>query len=77
MTEKELQIYMAEKMNATEKEAKAWIEVFSDGVHQSIENKESLTIRNFGKFYVRETSSGSTVFKFSPSRRMKDLLGYA
>ncbi len=77
MTEQELQAFMAKKMNSTETEAKKWIEAFNDGVHQSIENKESLTIRNFGKFYVRETSRGSTIFKFLPSRRMKNLLGYA
>ena len=77
MTEKELYAFTAEKMNSTEDEAKKWLEAFNDGVHKSIENKESLTIRNFGKFYVRETSRGSVIFKFLPSRRMKDLLGYA
>jgi DNA-binding protein HU-beta len=77
MTEKELQAFMAKKMNTTEEEAKKWIEAFSDGVHQSIEDRESLTIRNFGKFYVRVSSRGSIVFKFLPSRRMKDSLGYA
>jgi len=35
-----------------------------------------LSIRNFEKFYVRESSMGSIVFKFLPSRRMKDFLGY-
>jgi len=63
-------------MNSTE-EAKKWIEVFSDGVHQSIENKESLTIRNFGNFYVRKSSRGSILVKFLPFRRMKELLGHA
>jgi DNA-binding protein HU-beta len=77
MTEKELYTFMAKKMNSTETEAKKWVEALNDGVHKSIEEKESLTIRNFGKFYVRETSRGSIVFKFLPSRRMKDLLGYA
>ena len=77
MTEKELQAFMAKEMNSTEAEAKKWIEAFSNGVHKSIENRESLTIRNFGKFYVRKTSKGSIIFKFLASRRMKDLLGYA
>jgi len=77
MNEKELYAFMAEQMNSTEAEAKKWVEAFNDGVHKSIENRESLMIRNFGKFYVRETSRGSIIFKFLPSRRMKDLLGYA
>ena len=76
MNEKELYTFMAEKMNSTESEAKKWVEAFNDGVHKSIENRESLMIRNFGKFYIRETSRGSIIFKFLPSRRMKDLLGY-
>jgi nucleoid DNA-binding protein len=46
---------MAEKMNSTEAEAKKWVEAINDDVYKSIEKKESLTIRNFGKFYVRES----------------------
>ena len=76
MTEKELYALMAEQMNSTEAEAKKWVEAFNNGIHKTIENRESLTIRNFGKFYIRESSWGSIVFKFLPSRRMKDLLGY-
>jgi len=76
MIEKELYTLMAEQMNSTEVEAKKWVEAFNNGIHKTIENRESLTIRNFGKFYIRESSRGSIIFKFLPSRRMKDLLGY-
>lgn len=77
MTEKELHIFMAKKMDSTEEEAKKWIEAFNEGVYKSIENLESLTIRNFGKFYVRETSSGSIIFKFTPAKNMRNLVGYS
>ena len=77
MTEQDLQAFMAKKMNSTEAEAKKWIEAYSEGVFQTIEDKESLTIRNFGRFYVRESSRGSIIFKFLPAKKMKNLLGYA
>jgi DNA-binding protein HU-beta len=77
MTEKELYAYMAKKMDSTEKEAQKWFEAFNEGVYQSIEDRESLTIRNFGKFYVRENSRGSVIFKFTPAKKMRNLVGYA
>ena len=49
-------------MNSTETEAKKWVEASNNGIHETIE--------------YRESSMGSIVFKFLPSRRMKDLLGY-
>ena len=52
MTEKKLHSFMAKKMDSTE-EAKKWIEALNAGVYESIQNLESLTIRNFGNFYVR------------------------
>ena len=36
MTEKELQAFMAKKMNSTEVEAKKWIEAFSVGVWEKL-----------------------------------------
>ena len=77
MTEKELYSYMAKKMNSTEVEAQKWFEAFNEGVYQSIEDRESLTIRNSGKFYVRENFRGSVIFKFTPAKKMRNLVGYA
>ncbi|MFK5976441.1 MAG: HU family DNA-binding protein [Sulfurovum sp.] len=77
MTEKELHTFMAKKMNSTEEEAQKWIEAFNEGIYKSISDLESLTIRNFGKFYVRESSSGSIIFKFTPAKKMRSLVGYA
>ena len=77
MTEKDLYKFMAKKMNSDEKEAQRWVEIFIDGICEGIEQRESLTIRNFGKFYLRETSNGSIVFKFLLSKKLKSLVGYA
>ena len=68
---------MAKKMNSTEEEAKKWMEALNEGVYKSITDRESLTIKNFGKFYIRETSSGSIIFKFTPAKNMRNLVGYS
>ncbi len=45
---------------------------------QSLKNYESVTIRNFGRFYIRAgRHSSSMVFKFSPSQRLRKIFGWA
>ena len=45
---------------------------------QSLNRCESVTIRNFGRFYVRSgRHSSSMVFKFSPSQRLRKILGWS
>ena len=45
---------------------------------QSLKRTESVTIRNFGRFYIREgRHSSSKVFKFSPSQKIRKMLGWA
>ncbi|MFC1712678.1 HU family DNA-binding protein [Candidatus Poribacteria bacterium] len=45
---------------------------------QSLGRTESVTIRNFGRFYIRPGDrSSSKVFKFSPSQRLRKILGWA
>ncbi len=45
---------------------------------QSLKDCESVTIRNFGRFYIRAgRHSSSMVFKFSPSQRLRKILGWA
>jgi len=41
MIEKELYALMAEQMNRTEAEAKKWVEAFNNGIHKTIEHRES------------------------------------
>ena len=45
---------------------------------QSLKGCESVTIRNFGRFYIKEgRHSDSMVFKFSPSQRLRKILGWS
>lgn len=45
-------------------------------IYQSLKNREIVTIRNFGKFYIRDRSSG-TVFKFDPAQKLRAIFGWA
>lgn len=45
---------------------------------QSLKRTESVTIKNFGRFYIKEgRHSDSMVFKFSPSQRLRKIFGWA
>lgn len=46
-----------------------------DEIYESLKNRETVTIRNFGKFYIRDSSSG-TVFKFDPSQKLRAIFGW-
>ena len=78
MNEKELK---ANIVNASGVKAEVVEKVFDATIEQiikSLKQCESVTIRNFGRFYIREgRHSSSMVFKFSPSQRLRKILGWA
>lgn len=65
----------AEKMNCSEKNAEKYLQGFIDLIHESVENKSSVTITHLGNFYVSERRE-STAFKFNPARKLKNILGW-
>ena len=75
VTHKDFVRLYAEKMKCTEKNAEKYLQGFVDLVHESVENKSSVTIPHLGNFYVSERSE-STAFKFNPARRLKNILGW-
>ena len=48
-----------------------------DQIVQSLKRCESVTIRNFGRFYIRPGDSSTMVFRFSPSQRLRKLFGWS
>lgn len=77
MKEKELLQKVALRAGVSEETvrsvAEAWIEEIAD----SLKRYESVSIRNFGRFYIREGSGGTSVFKFNPSQRLRKLFGWS
>ena len=45
-------------------------------IYQALKQGESVSLRNFGTFYVREEHS-SWVFRFNPSQKWRALFGWA
>jgi DNA-binding protein HU-beta len=45
-------------------------------IYQALKRGESVSLRNFGTFYVREERS-SRVFRFNPSQKWRALFGWS
>jgi DNA-binding protein HU-beta len=45
-------------------------------IYNSLKRCESVTLKNFGTFYIRE-GRGQQVFKFNPSQRLRKLFGWS
>ena len=66
----------AQQMNCSETNAEKYLNGFIDTLYDLMKEKSSITIQNFGKFYVSERKE-STAFKFNPSQKMKMILGWS
>ena len=66
-----------ERTGQDEQAARLTIETFLDEIYQSMKHGESVTIRDFGGFYVRPHERNTWVFKFNPSQKWKSLFGWS
>lgn len=79
MTHKEFTAAYAKKLKVKESTAERYIEKMIEVMCEKFEKTESVTVKNMGRFYCGEQKYGSSdkkVFKFSPARRVKDVLGW-
>ena len=67
---------LAERMQADEATAAAWLDGVTETLYESFKNGESVTLPGFGSFYLREARS-NWVFKFSPAQRLRALFGWS
>jgi DNA-binding protein HU-beta len=54
----------------------AVIDATLEEIYESLQQGDSVSLRNFGTFYVR-VEPKSWVFKFNPSQRLRKLFGWA
>jgi DNA-binding protein HU-beta len=47
-----------------------------DEIYNSLQQGESITLKNFGNFFIRPKSE-SWVFKFNPSQKWRALFGWS
>jgi DNA-binding protein HU-beta len=52
------------------------IDATIEEIYESLQQGDSVSLRNFGTFYVR-VEPKSWVFKFNPSQRLRKLFGWA
>jgi DNA-binding protein HU-beta len=52
------------------------VDAFLEEVYQALKRGESVTLRDFGSFYVRP-EQGSWIFRFNPSQRLRKLFGWS
>lgn len=68
----------AKRMKIKEATAEKYLEGFIEILCDEFEKGESVTVKNLGRFYCKEGRHNSTkVFKFSPARRIKNVLGWS
>lgn len=78
MKEKELIRQVAQKSGHSEAEVEAMINIWLEAIVRSLRRQESVSIRNFGTFYIRlSRSSGTSVFKFNPAQRLRKIFGWS
>jgi DNA-binding protein HU-beta len=72
----ELACRLAARMHADTTTATAWIDGVVETLYESFKAGESVTLRGFGSFYVREERR-SWVFRFNPGQRLCALFGWS
>jgi DNA-binding protein HU-beta len=78
MNEKELIPNIVSKTGVETEIVERVFDTAIEQIVQSLKRCESVTIRNFGRFYIRAgRHSSSMVFKFSPSQRLRKILGWS
>ncbi len=76
MKKKELINQLAIQVKTDSATAEKWVNAITEIIYNSLEHRETVTLQGFGTFYIRERSRG-TVFKFSPSQKMRSMLGWS
>lgn len=67
---------LAARMQTDVTTAIAWIDGVVETLYERFTAGESVTLRGFGSFYVREERS-SWVFRFNPGQRLRMLFGWS
>jgi DNA-binding protein HU-beta len=52
------------------------VDTFLEEIYQALKRGESVSLRDFGSFYVRPEPD-SWVFRFNPSQRLRSLFGWS
>jgi DNA-binding protein HU-beta len=73
---KDLVRAVAAKLAAEDATVATVVDTFLEEIYQALKRGESVSLRDFGSFYVRPERD-SWVFRFNPSQRLRSLFGWS
>lgn len=73
---KELVKRIAKRLSKDPIEIEPVVDTVLEEIYEALKREESVSLRNFGTFYINVRRSG-TVFKFNPGQRLKALFGWS
>jgi DNA-binding protein HU-beta len=76
INKKELILRVSKHTNNDTEIVEDIIETTLTEIYKSLKAGESVSLINFGTFYIKTKSSG-TVFKFNPSQKLRKLFGWS
>jgi len=72
----ELIARVAKRLSKDPADVEPVVDATLEAIYEALKREESVSLRNFGTFYIDVRRSG-TVFKFNPSQRLKALFGWS
>jgi len=72
----ELVRLVAQRVDRDVQSVEEVVDALLEEIYQALKRGESVSLRNFGSFYVRPERQ-SWVFTFNPSQRLRKLFGWA
>lgn len=73
---KELIVKIAQRVQKDSDTVEEILEATLVEIYESLKQGQSVSLKNFGTFYIRPEGETS-VFKFNPSQRLRKLFGWA
>ena len=67
---------ISQKVDSKPKEVELIVDATLEEIYQSLKAGESVNIRNFGTFYIKQHRD-SVAFKFNPSQKLRKLFGWS
>jgi DNA-binding protein HU-beta len=67
---------IAERLSKDPTEIEIVTDALLEEIYEALKREESVSLRNFGTFYIDVRWSG-TVFKFNPAQRLRALFGWS
>jgi DNA-binding protein HU-beta len=77
MNEKELIQGVAKESGVDAESVEKVFHTAIEQMVQSFKNCESVTIKNFGRFYASPGDDDTTIFTFIPSQRLRKIFGWS